>query len=49
VPEPDFGLIPTMSRFREPADRLCSANIEFVVGPYVRFEGQTGEQWTIAS
>ncbi len=47
VPVPHFGLILTVPQFRELADRLRAANTEFVIKPYVRFEGQTGEQWTM--
>ena len=47
VPVPHFGLILTVPRFHELAERLRTAGIEFVIEPYVRFEGQTGEQWTM--
>lgn len=47
VPVPHFGLILTVPRFHELADRLRTAGIEFVIEPYVRFEGQAGEQWTM--
>jgi extradiol dioxygenase family protein len=47
VPVPHFGLILTVPEFRKLADRLRAANTEFVIDPYVRFEGQTGEQWTM--
>jgi uncharacterized protein len=33
--------------FQKLADRLRAAGAEFVIEPYVRFEGQTGEQWTM--
>ena len=29
------------------ADRLNAANVKFVIEPYVRFEGQVGEQATM--
>lgn len=44
---PHFGLILTIPAFQELADRLRTAGAEFVIKPYVRFEGQTGEQWTM--
>ena len=47
VPVPHFGLILTVPRFHELADRLRAAEQQFVIEPYVRFEGQTGEQWTM--
>jgi len=47
VPVPHFGLILTIARFHELADRLKQAQQQFVIEPYVRFEGQTGEQWTM--
>lgn len=47
VPVPHFGLILTIDRFHEFARRLRTAGAEFVIEPYVRFEGETGEQWTM--
>ena len=47
VPVPHFGLILTVPRFHELAARLRAAGQQFVIEPYVRFEGQTGEQWTM--
>jgi extradiol dioxygenase family protein len=47
VPVPHFGLILTIPEFHKLADRLRDANVAFVIEPYVRFEGETGEQWTM--
>jgi extradiol dioxygenase family protein len=47
VPVPHFGLILTIPEFGALADRLRAAGTEFVIEPYVRFEGQTGEQRTM--
>jgi extradiol dioxygenase family protein len=47
VPVPHFGLILTIDRFHELAARLRAAEVTFVIEPYVRFEGQPGEQWTM--
>jgi extradiol dioxygenase family protein len=47
VPVPHFGLILTVPEFHELADRLRGLDTEFVIEPYVRFEGQPGEQWTM--
>ena len=47
VPIPHFGIILDMKRWRELADRLTSLNVKFVIEPYIRFEGQPGEQGTM--
>jgi len=47
VPVPHFGLVLTVERFQELARRLTDAGTDFVIDPYVRFEGQPGEQWTM--
>lgn len=47
VPVPHFGLILTIPAFHKLADRLREANVAFVIEPYVRFEGETGEQRTM--
>jgi extradiol dioxygenase family protein len=47
VPVPHFGLVLTVDRFHALADRLRAAGTDFVIEPYVRFEGQPGEQWTM--
>jgi extradiol dioxygenase family protein len=47
VPVPHFGLILTIPEFHKLSDRLSGAGVEFVVQPYVRFAGETGEQWTM--
>ena len=47
VPVPHFGLILTVADFHKLADRLRAANVDFVIEPYVRFEGEPGEQWTM--
>ncbi|MFK4085032.1 VOC family protein [Kribbella sp. NPDC020789] len=47
VPVPHFGLVPTVPKFHELADRLRAAGTAFVIEPYLRFEGQPGEQWTM--
>jgi len=33
--------------FARLADRLRAAGTDFVIEPYLRFEGQPGEQWTM--
>ena len=47
VPVPHFGLILSVPEFQKLADRLRDAGTEFVIEPYVRFKGETGEQWTM--
>lgn len=47
VPVPHFGLVLDVARFQELAGRLTDAGTEFVIEPYVRFEGEPGEQWTM--
>jgi extradiol dioxygenase family protein len=47
VPVPHFGLILTIPEFRKLAERLRAAHVNFVIEPYVRFEGEVGEQWTM--
>jgi uncharacterized protein len=47
VPVPHFGLILPVPAFRELAERLRQAGVRFEIEPYVRFEGEAGEQWTM--
>ncbi|OLR94358.1 VOC family protein [Actinokineospora bangkokensis] len=47
VPVPHFGLILTVERFHELAERVRAAGTGFVIEPHVRFAGQPGEQWTM--
>ena len=47
VPVPHFGLVLSVPAFHELAGRLRAAGTPFVIEPYVRFEGEAGEQWTM--
>ena len=47
VPIPHFGVVLTMSEWKSLADRLKNQNIQFEIEPYIRFEGQPGEQATM--
>jgi hypothetical protein len=47
VPVPHFGLILSVPDFHTLADRLRAAGVDFVIEPYLRFEGLPGEQWTM--
>jgi extradiol dioxygenase family protein len=47
VPVPHFGVVLEWHAWQSLADKLKSANIEFVIEPYIRFEGEVGEQATM--
>lgn len=47
VPVPHFGVVLTISQWKALAARLEKANIEFIIKPHIRFEGQVGEQATM--
>ena len=47
VPAPHFGVVLAMDSWRELADRLTERGTDFIIEPYIRFEGQTGEQATM--
>ena len=47
VPVPHFGVILEMDDWKQLRDRLLAANIQFKIEPYVRFEGEVGEQATM--
>ena len=47
VPIPHFGVVLEWGSFQELASRLKKANVEFIIEPRVRFEGQVGEQATM--
>ena len=47
VPVPHFGLLLSITDFHALAERLRAGGIGFVIEPYLRFAGQTGEQWTM--
>ena len=47
VPVPHFGLVLSVARFREFAQQLTAAGVDFVIEPHVRFQGEPGEQWTM--
>ncbi len=47
VPVPHFGVILSMAEWKKLAERVRRAGIRFVIEPYIRFEGQTGEQATM--
>jgi extradiol dioxygenase family protein len=47
VPIPHFGVVLTMKKWRAFAERLKSAGVTFVIEPYIRFQGEVGEQGTM--
>ncbi len=46
VPVPHYGVVLEWEQWHELADRL-RGRVEFVIEPYIRFEGQPGEQATL--
>jgi extradiol dioxygenase family protein len=47
VPVPHFGVILPWEEWEQLADKLKAAETKFVIEPYVRFAGETGEQATM--
>lgn len=47
VPVPHFGVVLPWDEFHALAERLKAAGMRFVIEPYLRFEGQVGEQATL--
>ena len=47
VPVPHFGVILEWDIFDELSKRISAANIKFIIEPYLRFEGEAGEQKTM--
>ncbi|MDT8347009.1 MAG: VOC family protein [Flavobacteriaceae bacterium] len=47
VPVPHFGVILSYEDFFNLVERLKANAIEFIIEPYLRFEGQKGEQATM--
>lgn len=47
VPVRHFGLLLDYDRFDALAERFKRAGVEFLIDPYLRFEGQAGEQKTM--
>lgn len=47
VPVPHFGVLLDPPAWRELAERLVAAGVEFVIAPHTRFAGEVGEQSTM--
>ncbi len=47
VPVPHFGVVLTMDKWEKLAERLKAAGVKFVIEPYIKWQGQVGEQATM--
>jgi extradiol dioxygenase family protein len=47
VPVPHFGVVLDMEQWKNLAERLKEAGVNFVIEPHIRFKGQIGEQATM--
>lgn len=47
VPVPHFGVVLTMDRWTQFAERLRNHGVRFEIEPYIRFKGEVGEQATM--
>ena len=47
VPMPHLGLVLGFEDWQALSERLVQANIDWVIPPSARFEGEPGEQWTM--
>jgi len=47
VPVPHFGVVLAMKDWENLAARLKSRGVVFIIEPYVRFQGEVGEQATM--
>lgn len=47
VPIPHFGVVLDWENWVKLSERLKAQQIEFIIAPYIRFEGEVGEQATM--
>ena len=47
VPVPHYGIVFAMADWKALRDRLLEAEVDFILEPKIRFEGQVGEQATM--
>ena len=47
VPVPHFGVVLEIEDWKQLRDRLIEAKVDFLIEPYIRFEGQPGQQATM--
>lgn len=47
VPIPHFGVVLEWDTFQQFSEELKNKNVHFIIEPYIRFQGKTGEQATM--
>lgn len=47
VPVPHYGVVLPWQSFEDFAKHLTTQGVEFIIEPYIRFEGEVGEQATM--
>jgi len=47
VPVPHFGIVLPIEDWKALAEKVKKAGIPFIIEPYIRFEGEVGEQATM--
>ncbi|WP_299339410.1 VOC family protein [uncultured Psychroserpens sp.] len=47
VPVPHYGVVLPWDTFQDFAKNLANKGVSFIIEPYIRFEGQVGEQATM--
>lgn len=47
VPVKHFGVVLTIPEWKALAEKMTAVGTKFVIEPYVRFEGEVGEQYTM--
>jgi extradiol dioxygenase family protein len=47
VPVPHFGVVLSIADWEKLAERLRTAQVKFIIEPYIRFKGEVGEQATM--
>lgn len=47
VPVPHYGVVLPWDTFQDFAETLGQKGVKFIIEPYIRFKGQTGEQITM--
>ena len=47
VPVPHYGVVLQWNTWQGLAERLRSQEVDFIIEPYIRFEGEVGEQATL--
>jgi extradiol dioxygenase family protein len=47
VPVPHFGVVLEVEQWKQLAEKVTAFIDEFIIEPYVRFEGEPGEQYTM--